>query len=152
MSETKRKPIITLVGSRQARRGFSFLNEGPLKECENCSLFNVCIAKLEAGRIYMVTDVRDKTFPCQIHEEGVQVVEVVEPSIETNIERRVAFPCGTITFQPQACKEVSCLNYGKCVPRGIKSGDKCKVVEVKEQAVCPLKRLLVSAILQRSAD
>ncbi len=151
MSENKRT-IITLVGTRQARKGFSFLNEGPLKECENCTLFKVCVAKLEAGRVYMVTSIRDKIFPCPIHEEGVQVVEIVEPDIQANIERRLAFPCGTITFQPQQCKEVACSAYTKCVPHGIKTGDKCRIVEVKEKVVCPLKHRLVSAVLQRSVD
>lgn len=151
MSENRR-PIITLVGQRQARRGFSFLNEGSLKECESCSLLKVCVAKLEAGRVYVVVDVRDKIFPCPIHEEGVQVVEVVEPNIEANIEHRIAFPCGIITFQPQTCKESSCRYYGSCIPQGVKAGDKCKVVEVKEQVVCPLNLRLVSAVLQRAAD
>lgn len=151
MAEDKKK-IITFVGLKQARRGFSFLNEGPLRECESCKLFKVCTAKLETGRVYVVSEVRDKVFPCPIHEDGVQVVEVVEPSIETNIESRLAFPCGIITFQPQTCEDASCPNYWKCVPQGLKAGDKCKVVEVKEQVVCPLSRHLVSAILQRVAD
>lgn len=151
MTENKR-PIITLVGQRQARRGFSFLNEGSLKECESCSLIKVCVAKLEAGRIYVVADVRDKIFPCPIHEEGVQVVEVVEPNVEANIERRIAFPCGIITFQPQMCKEASCRDYGRCVPQGVKAGDKCKIVEVKARVVCPLNLQLVLAVLQRVVD
>lgn len=93
MAEDK-KPIITLVGLRQARRGFSFLNERPLKECENCTLFRVCVMKLEVGRVYVVSEVRDKVFPCSIREESVQVVEVVEPNFETNIEGKLAFPVG----------------------------------------------------------
>jgi len=145
-------PIITLVGLRQAKKGFSFLNEGALKECENCALFKVCIAKLEVGRVYVVTGVRDKVFPCKVHEEGVQVVEVVESDIETNIEDRLAFPCGIITFQPQACGETSCPEYVKCVPHGLKIGDKCRVVEVRKRAACPLARRLVSAVLQRVVD
>ncbi|MFH0896682.1 MAG: UPF0179 family protein [Candidatus Bathyarchaeota archaeon] len=151
MSE-KKKPIITLVGLKQARRDFLFLNEGPLKECENCALFKVCVSKLEAGRIYLVADVRDKIFPCPIHEEGVQVVEVVEPNIQANIESRLAFPYGIITFQSQSCKEASCPNHEKCVPHGIKDWDRCKVIEVKGQVVCPLSLRLVLAVLQRVQD
>ncbi len=150
MSENRRK-IITLVGQKQARKGFTFLNEGSLKECETCSLLKVCVAKLESGRIYVVTEVREKIFPCPIHEEGVQVVEVIEPDIEAVIEHRVAFPCSTITFQPQPCQEASCPQYGSCVPAGIKAGDKCKIVEVKEPVVCPLHLRLVSVLLQRAA-
>ncbi len=149
---SEKRPIITLVGLRQARRGFSFLNERPLKECEDCTLFKICAAKLEVGRIYVVSDVRDKVFPCQVHEDGVKVVEVVEPDIDTNIESRIAFPCGIITFQPQICTETSCTQYVRCVPQGIKAGDKCTVIEVKGQVVCPLSRQLVSAVLQRAVD
>lgn len=146
-----KKPVITLVGLRQAKIGFSFLKEGPLKECEDCTLFKVCGEKLEAGRIYVVTEVRDKVFPCGVHEEGVQVVEVAEKKIEANIERRIAFPYAIITFQPQVCKETLCLNYERCVPQGLKTGDKCRIAEVKEQAAvaCPLGSRLVSATLQR---
>lgn len=150
MTEDK-KPVITVVGLRQAKRGFSFLNEGTLKECENCELFKVCRANLEIGRVYVVTEVREKVFPCKVHEESVRVVEVVEPNIETNIENRLAFPCGIITFQLPTCNETGCSNYGKCVPQGLKTGDKCRILEVKEQSsvACPLNRRLVSAILQR---
>jgi uncharacterized protein (UPF0179 family) len=151
MAEDK-KPIITLVGLRQAKIGFSFLNEKPLSECERCIFFKVCVAKLEVGRVYTVAEVRSKTFPCEVHEEGVQVVDVVEPNIETNIESRLAFLCGIITFQPQICEETSCPNYVKCVPQGLKSGDKCRLMEVKERTMCRLNRCLVSAILQRVAD
>lgn len=151
MSEDK-KSIITLVGLKQARRDFMFLNERHLKECENCDLFKVCIEKLEEGRIYKVVDVREKIFPCSIHEEGVQIVEVVEPNIQTNIEDRLAFPCGIITFSPQLCDKISCSNYGKCVPKGLEAGDRCKVIEVREQVECPLNLRLVLAVLQRVKD
>ena len=147
-----KKPIITLVGLKQARKSFTFLNGEPLKECEDCELFKICLSKLETGRIYEVTEVRDKVFPCKVHEEGVRVVEATEKDIETNIENKFAFPCGIITFQPQTCDEMLCQNYSKCMPQGLKSGDKCKVVEVREKVVCPLSRQLVSAVLRRAVD
>ncbi|MFH0748921.1 MAG: UPF0179 family protein [Candidatus Bathyarchaeota archaeon] len=144
------KPIITLVGLRQAKRGFSFLSDGPLKECEECTLFKVCGAKLETGRVYVVTEVKEKEFSCKIH-EGVKVVEVLEPNIETCIERRLSFLGGIITFHSQTCKKTSCPNYQKCVPRGLKDGDKCKVLETKGQVavLCPLNQQLVLSTLQR---
>ena len=151
MTEDK-KPIVTFVGSRQAKKGFSFLNEGALKECEKCERLNLCIEKLEERRVYIVTGVRDKIFPCEVHEEGVRVVTVNEANAEAIIENRLAFPGGIITFTPQECAEISCPNYAKCVPVGLKSGDKCRVVEVKKQTECPLNLRLVSAILQRVAD
>ena len=153
MTEVK-KLIITLVGSSQAKRGFSFSYEGPLEECVKCALLKVCGEKLEAGRVYAVTKVRNNVFPCEVHEKGVRVVEVVEPDIETNIGRRFAFPRSIITFQPQECTGTSCLNYEKCVPQGLRAGDKCKILEIMDQTavLCPLNRPLVSATLQRILD
>lgn len=148
----EKKPIITFVGVRQAKKGFTFLNEGLLKECENCELLKVCIAKLEKGRIYVVTGVRDKVFPCEVHEEGVQVVTVNEAFSDTNIESRLAFPGGIVTFKPQECLELACQNYVRCVPGGLKASDKCKVIEVKGQVVCSLNRRLVLAVLERVVD
>lgn len=144
-----KKPIITLVGFKQAKKGFSFLNERPPKECKNCALFKVCISKLKVGRVYTVTGIRDKLFPCGIHEEGVRVVEVIETNIETNIEKRTAFLNGLITFSPRECKEVLCPHFEKCFPQGLKIGDKCRVIMIKEQVDCQLNHHLVLSVLQR---
>jgi len=147
----EKKPVITVVGLRQAKQGFSFLNVGPLKACQKCELFKICGEKLEIGRVYVVTKVRDKVFPCKVHEESVCIVEVIEPSIETCIENRLAFPCGIITFHPPTCNETKCPSYEKCIPQGLRCGDKCKILEVRGQSLitCSLNRHLVSAILQR---
>jgi len=143
------KNIITFVGLKQAKIGFSFIHEGALKECEECKLFRVCMTNLELSRIYRVTKIRDKTFPCRIHEEGVRVVEVIEPDLEVNIETRLAFPSGVITFQSQECEETSCENYQKCVPLGLINGNRCKILSLKGQVKCPLNRSLVLVTLQR---
>ena len=139
----KKKSIITLVGLRQARKGFSFLHEGSLNECERCELFNICMKSLEKGRIYKVTTVRDKTFPCQIHEEGVRVVEVIEPEIEVALESRIVFPSAIISYQPQECERLSCPNYRRCVPQGLMNGDKCIILEIKGKIKCPFGRSFV---------
>ncbi len=151
MNEQK-KQIITLVGLKQAKKGFTFLNGESLKECEGCTLFKTCSAKLEEGRIYEVTKVRNKVFPCKIHEEGVRVVEVTEKDVEANIENKLAFPYGIITFQPQTCGETLCPSHALCVPQGLKGGDKCKIIEVRKKAACSLNRQLVSVVLQRVVD
>lgn len=150
MLEAK-KSIITLVGLSQAKIGFSFLNENSLQVCVKCALFRVCAEKLQVGRVYVVIKVRDKMFPCKVHDRGVRVVEVVEADNEANIDRRLAFPSGIITFQPQECDRTSCPNLTKCIPQGLRAGDKCKIVELIEQTavLCPQNRHLVSATLQR---
>ena len=143
---------ISLVGSKQAKKGFSFLHEGPLKECDGCQLVNVCMVGLDKGRVYSVTAVRDKSFSCRVHEEGVRVVEIVEPDFEVVIESRMAFPAGIITYQPQECQETSCPNFKKCVPIGLTKGDKCKIIAVGGSIQCPSERPLLLAKLRRSTE
>jgi uncharacterized protein len=148
-----KKQTITLVGLKQAKKNFTFIHECQLSECVGCERFNVCMEKLEPGRIYKVQIVRDKVFPCKIHEEGVRVVEVVKPDIEATVERRIAFPGGTISYELQECAKSSCANYALCVPQGLKKGDKCKILEVSKKAVkCPAGRSLLLATLQLSTE
>jgi hypothetical protein len=110
------------------------------------------MTNLESGRIYKVMKTRDKFFPCKIHEEGVQVVEVSEPDLEVNIETRLAFPSGIITFKSQECQDVSCRSYKKCLPLGLVNGDKCKILSVKDPVKCPLNHSLVLVKLQRFVE
>ena len=144
--------IITLVGLRQAKKGFIFLHEGPLEECKNCELYRVCMENLEPRRLYVVTCSREKTFPCLVHAEGVKVVEVEKAEIGAVIYKKFAFKNGIITFQSQECEETSCSNYQKCVPCGIETGDKCTILEVGEEIMCPLGKHLVYAVLRLSVE
>jgi hypothetical protein len=143
------KHKITFVGVKQAKMGFSFIHEGSLEECEECELYKICMSNLEPGRIYKVMKRRNKFFPCRVHEDGVQVVEVSEPDLDVNIDTRLAFPSGIITFKSQECQNVSCQSYTKCVPLGFVTGDKCKILSVKDPVKCPLNRSLVLVKLQR---
>ena len=143
---------ITVVGFKQAKKGFSFLHSTALEECKSCELLRTCMESLEAGRIYRVTKVRNKVFPCKVHDEGVRVVEVEESCLEVAIESRVCFPLATITFHPQGCKNLRCNNSRVCTPGGLTNGDKCKILEVKERIECPLKRPLVRARVERELE
>lgn len=107
---------------------------------------------LDKGRVYSVTAVRDKSFSCRVHEEGVRVVEIVEPDFEVVIENRMAFLGGTITYKPQECLKVSCPQFKKCVPIGLTKGDKCKIIEVAGSIQCPSERPLLLAKLRRSME
>ena len=140
---------ITIVGFKQAKKGFTFLHSTALEECKTCELLKTCMESLEPGRIYSVAKVRNKVFPCKIHEEGVRVVEVEESSLEAALEPRVSFKLATITFRPQGCRNLRCLNSRVCAPPGLVDGDKCKILEVKEKIVCPLSRSLVRALVER---
>jgi uncharacterized protein (UPF0179 family) len=146
---TKEKKLITLLGTRQAKLGFTFVHEGVLKKCKECDFFSVCMENLEKGRIYKVIKIREKTLPCKVHENGTRVVEVIENDVEASLHERQALNGCVITFQPQECREDHCENIKKCRPYGLKQNDKCKVVKVREKITCPLNRKLFSVVLHR---
>ncbi len=141
------KPRITMVGLMQAREGLSFMMAEPTKDCKNCELLDICM-NLEAGRVYKVVKVRNKVFPCRVHEEGVRVVEVEESPIEVAIEQKAAFPLCIITLRPQACR-TKCKNLSLCTPPGLNGEDKYQVLEIYGQVECPLNRHLVKAMVRR---
>jgi uncharacterized protein (UPF0179 family) len=143
------KPRVTLIGLKQAREGFTFTHTQPTEGCKGCSLIYACMMNLEPGRVYTITRVREKVFPCNIYEEGVRVVEVEEPLINVAVEKRIAFPLGVITFQPQDCRNICCVNHNLCVPQGLYAGDKCMILEVKGGLRCPLDRRLIQAVAKR---
>jgi uncharacterized protein (UPF0179 family) len=144
-----KKQIITAVGFKQAKTGFQFLHAKPLTECENCRLFNVCMTNLETDRVYEIIEVREKNFPCNIHEEGVRIVKVVEADRDAAINPKFVFPQALITLTTQECQNLSCPGYTICVPQGLKNGDKVKILKVKEAIRCPDGHSLVEVILRR---
>jgi uncharacterized protein (UPF0179 family) len=144
-----KEETITVVGVKQSKTGFLFLHEKPLAECKDCRLYKVCMTNLEAERVYEIIEVRNKNFPCNIHEEGVQVVKVVEADREVAINPKFVFPQAIITYQTHECHNMSCLNHSTCVPQGLKNGDKVKILKVKEAVACPERHSLIEVILRR---
>jgi uncharacterized protein (UPF0179 family) len=109
------------------------------------------MGNLEAGRVYRVVEVREKTFPCDVHADGAQIVRVEEPELEVAIESRLAFPGGIITFAPPDCGRHGCPAYLRCVPAGAANGDRCRVMTVDGEVECPVNRSLRLATLRRVA-
>lgn len=145
----KPKSKISLIGLRQAKKELIFFHEGPLGECKGCDLYKICMMNLEPKRVYKIVQVLEKMFPCRVHEEGVKVVKVVEPDMQVTIENKYAFPQGIITYKLQKCKETSCKYYSKCVPLGLREGDKGKILDIICQVQCRLERPLVLVTLRR---
>lgn len=143
------RSFVALVGVRQARKGFVFVHGRPSKECNGCKLFKVCVATLEPDRVYEVVSVRRKTFPCRVHEGGVQVVEVAEKDVEACIDARFAMLGAVIAFHPQECDNTSCENHIRCVPEGIRKGERCKILDLKGRVICPRGLTLFLSFLRR---
>jgi uncharacterized protein (UPF0179 family) len=149
MERKKSRPTITLVGVKQAREGFKFIHQGASELCEGCQYRRVCIDNLVIGRLYSVVKTRTQVFPCRLHDEGVQVVEVVEAETEASIDQKYAFEGATIEFCPQDCELVNCMNYERCVPYGLKKGDRCQIIKLVGAVTCPVSRQLVVVVLRR---
>jgi len=147
-SEKENEVFISLVGIKQAKEGFVFLHQGSIEECKNCKLLKVCLENLESGRVYEVVGVRDKTFKCKVHDEGVRVVEVQKANTEASIDKRLAFEGVTITYKKQECENSSCPDYKVCIPLGLRNGDKCKIFKIGDLVKCPREKSLVRVILR----
>lgn len=125
--------LITLIGKKLAKEGelFVYLGSGPT--CKKCRLKTVC-SNLQEGRTYRIVKIRDKEHTCDLHEEGVAVVEVEQMPAEVNVRKEEAE--GTaVSYQPIKCDNTTCNEYGACVPR-IKEKE-YKIVEVMEDVECP---------------
>jgi hypothetical protein len=125
--------LITLVGKKMAKEGEEFVYMGLSQTCKKCRLKTVC-SNLKEGRTYRIVKVRDKEHKCDLHEEGVMVVEVEQLPAEVNIRKEEAE--GTaVAYHPVRCDEVLCKDYDACVP-GIKEKD-YKIVETIGDVDCP---------------
>lgn len=140
---------ITVVGKNQARVGFEFEFHGPATECKTCELLKPCMERLERNRIYRVVAMRKPTELCRIHHQGGYIVEVQEPHIETTIFRRLAIQGVSLGFPQKECDRVTCVNYPRCFPAGLKSDEKCRVLEVNESVNCPIGLELVRVVVER---
>lgn len=143
--------ILTLVGTKQAKIGLTFLHCGEVENCKECKLIKVC-QKLEPGRVYEVVKSRGIVHQCAVHEDGVTLVEVKEASILAAIDSRSCIPGASIIFTPKKCSRLDCERMKNCIPLGLRRGDKCRVEEVVEKmagkcamgdqlALCRLRRV-----------
>jgi uncharacterized protein (UPF0179 family) len=149
----KNESLITFVGIRQAKEGYTFIHQsGNSPHCKECKYYQICIKKLEAGRIYRIIGVRKNTFPCLLHEEGVRVVEVTESDILTTIPSKFAIEGAIIIFQLQDCNMQDCRNYDLCFPKGLFKEDRCMILRIDEGVKCDKDFSLVKVFLRRLSE
>ncbi len=145
------KNIITLIGSKLAKTGLEFLYVGEVEECNRCKFKNLCHGKLEKGRVYKIVSVRSSEHPCEIHNDGVKVVEVCYSNIILCVDTRKAIEGVVLQYSPNRCTNFECENYIFCHPEGIKEGDKFKITKIlNEKVKCPknnnFKKVVVEII------
>jgi len=128
--------VITLIGKHQARKGHRFIYLGPVPECKECQLKNICF-NLEKGRRYEVVNVREKEHPCSLFEDGVRVVEVNQVPFRAGIPKGMVIEGSVISFHPQECGSRDCEHWSLAHPPGLEEGTKIKVIRIVGDVKCP---------------
>lgn len=122
--------MITLIGEDLAEIGLTFVFEGPAEACQSCRFKASCVDSLEKGRKYTITDVRDITQKCDIHDGGmVKAVEVELADVEGLIDSKKAFEGSNISYIPPECDE-ECIYHDLCFTQGLIPEDKCVIVKI----------------------
>ncbi|OGS42096.1 MAG: hypothetical protein A3K67_01760 [Euryarchaeota archaeon RBG_16_62_10] len=128
--------MVTVVGEAQCKKGFEFVFGGPIADCRDCKVKNVCF-HLEQNRRYRVVEVRDVHHECRIHEGGVRVVEVERVPTRCALPARLAIEGGMITYEENDCKRIGCPHIRLCRPAGPAEGMRLRVASVEDEIECP---------------
>lgn len=128
--------LVTVVGEQQCRKGFEFVFGGPLADCRECKVKNVCF-HLEQNRWYRVKDVRDVHHECKIHEGGVRVVEVERIPTRAALPARAAVEGAMLTFEESDCNRPGCKYYRLCRPLGAEESMRFRIASVEDEIECP---------------
>ncbi|MCC6013730.1 MAG: UPF0179 family protein [Candidatus Verstraetearchaeota archaeon] len=124
------REIITLLGN--AKKGMEFIAINPPEICKSCKLFSICLERLVPGRKYKVIEVRDKQHYCQLSNEKINVVKVVELPIEIALRKQIAIEGAIIKYSWIECNEFKCKLRGLCKPLGLNIGDRIKIIKILE--------------------
>lgn len=138
--------LVTVVGEHQCKKGFEFVFGGPLADCRDCKVKNVCF-HLEPNRRYRVTEVREVHHECKVHEEGVRVVEVEKLPTRSTLPARAAVEGSMVTFEETDCNVIGCPNFRLCRPSGASEGMRFRIVSVEGEIECLKGKGLKSVLL-----
>lgn len=121
---------LTLIGTRLAEVGQSFVYEGPAEACEGCPYRDQCL-NLTPGRKYEVTTVRDNAsvLDCGVHDTGVQAVEVEPASVQANVASKGAY-AGSKTSLEGPCPYTECPSHKYCEPAGAEFDEQYKIESI----------------------
>jgi len=145
-SDTEQPTTITLLGKYQAREGHRFIYQGPIPECRECQLKNICF-NLDKGRRYQIVKVREKEHSCSLFFQGVRVVEVVQVPFTAGIPKGMVIEGSVISFHPQECSRRDCMNWSLVHPPGLETNTRIKVLKIVRDINCsgcsPFREALV---------
>ena len=121
--------MITLIGEDLAEVGLSFIFDGPAEPCKSCRFKASCVDSLEEGRKYTITNVKDITQKCDVHNGGiVKAIEVKLADIECFIDSKKVFIGSNLSYDPPEC-DVQCIYNNLCSPEGLFKGDRCVIIK-----------------------
>ncbi len=132
------KPRVTLIGCEIARVDLEFIYEGPLPECEGCSVRKAC-HNLHPGRKYRIVGVRKTRHPCSVHHNEACAVEVVESPVRALIGADMAIRNTRIVFDG-SCTRKGCENFCLCNPDGAIPGERYVVADIIGNAPAPCEK------------
>ena len=122
--------MITLIGKELAKKGTSFIFQGPADEWETCRFETTCIGSLKVGRKYTITEVKDSELKCPIHaEEKVVPIEVELADIEMLLDSKKVFEGSYFNYEKPVCTIKDCKYHHLCFPDGLISEDKVSIAK-----------------------
>jgi len=127
-------PLVTLIGEYLAKKGEEFTYIGPNNDCRNCKLKTVCF-NLKPGRKYEITNVRDKTHACNVHDGKVVVIEVKELPLITAVTEPETKKNSILIKKP--CRSIGCKHIEICNNTALQSGKTYKIKKTFETFQCP---------------
>ncbi|MEM0160194.1 MAG: UPF0179 family protein [Thermoplasmata archaeon] len=131
------KVSVTLISKKLAKPGTVFQFLGPLVDCKDCSLKNVCF-DLDFGKFYRITGLRAKEHACILYQDNKVVsIEIEEIPAQLNLPKKQAIDGGIITYSELNCDNIDCDNYSFCKMLGLKDGMKITIIDVGEKIDCP---------------
>lgn len=142
----KKTTIVTLIGKAQAKVGHIFIYLGPIAECKECTLKNICL-NLEKGRRYRITKLRDMEHKCKIFSDGVRVVEVERTTFRASIPKNLAINGSVITASLPDCGRIGCDYWKICHPTAVEKDAKLRIYDTEESIPCPAGFNIVMGIV-----
>ncbi|HUI38056.1 MAG TPA: UPF0179 family protein [Thermoplasmata archaeon] len=133
---------ITLIAKAQARVGFEFIYQGGGPVCRSCPYRQACLT-LDAGRRYVVHQVRPVEHPCALQESPAHVVEVSAVPRPLVVEARSAIVGGSVDVGRFPCARIDCPNWGICASPLMPTKQRFRIEKVQPgSAECRIGRTL----------
>ena len=144
-----RKESIILINEKAARVGYKFIYY-EAEECKKCLYKDICTGKLRQGRVYEIISIikNKKEIVCPITKDKMIPVKVKLAGVETTVPTKKALNNIITNWNNPLCENTSCPLRTLCFPKGLKRGDKIKIIEVKEKITCPLNYELTHVTVQ----